>query len=108
MVREPLIEAGTLPDAQDRTARAAQVPGCRYARSLQQRAIGATNIEPPAAKGVDCSNRRCGRVAVHHAGGTGQMRPAIPLSAILLGLVEEGLREIRTNLGVDQGDQLHL
>ncbi len=107
MILQPEIEAGSLADAEHRTARSAQILIRWNARCPKKRPISGMNVEVAATKSINGCNRGCGRISVHHSGRAGEMGPAIPL-AILIGLIEQRLRNVRSDFGLKKSDQLEL
>ncbi len=57
---------------------------------------------------MDGGHRRRRRIAVHYSGRASQVRPAVPHAAILVGLVEQRLGDVRADLRLQQGHQLQL
>ena len=71
-----------------------------------QRGVG---VEVGAAEGEDGGDGGRRGVAVHDVRDAARVvGPAVPLAAVLLGLVEERLREVAARCGVEQREQLEL
>jgi hypothetical protein len=99
---EPEIERGALADALDGAALFTEVVRCGYGGCQQERFVGGFGVEVRAPEGKDGGDGgRCG-VAVHDMGASGIVGPAVPLSAVLVGLVEERLGEVTGDARFEQ------
>ena len=94
---QPEIERGSLADALDGAALFAEVVCGGDGGGLQERFVGGAGVEVFAAEGVDGGDGRRRGVAIHDVGDSGVVSPAVPLAAVLVGLVEEGLGEVAGN-----------
>jgi len=99
---QPEIERGSLADALDGAALFAEVVRGGDGGGLEERFVGGAGVEVFAAEGEDGGDGWRRGVAIHDVGDSGVVGPAVPLAAVLVGLVEEGLCEVTGDARFEQ------
>ncbi len=109
VVRSQVLgEVRPLPHALPRAPGVKQALGARHGGLPVQGVERAPVVEAAHAHGVEGRQRGGGRVAGHHVGGPVDVHPAVPHPVVLLGVVEQRLREVPGHHRFQQRQQLDL